>query len=282
MIDFISFALANGVLIERLEPDCNRIRRCATVDHPKSKNGAFFFDGVRGWVMSWEISDKVSWWNSDKKSEWTEADKRAWAQKRRAAETSKDLARANASNHAATLIKQAQRATHPYLIEKGHPDALGLTLDDALLVPMRDAQNDKLLGVQTIRLVDNSWNKKMLSGMRAKGAVFVLGNRKARQSILVEGFATALSVEAAVRMMRIDAAVVCCFSSSNLVHVAPMFPRSIIFADNDESGTGERAAKQAEKPYCMSDVIGEDANDLHVREGIMSVVKKISEAMRKL
>jgi putative DNA primase/helicase len=40
-----------------------------------------------------------------------------------------------------------------------------------------------------------------------------------------------------------------------------------VVADNDESGTGERVAKEIGWKYWMSDVVGEDANDTHVRLG---------------
>ena len=48
-----------------------------------------------------------------------------------------------------------------------------------------------------------------------------------------------------------------------------------MFADNDESLTGERAAQVTGLPYCMSPVVGEDANDMHARAGLLAVAKTI-------
>ena len=41
------------------------------------------------------------------------------------------------------------------------------------------------------------------------------------------------------------------------------------------------AAQQAGLAYCMSDVVGEDANDLHQRAGVFAVAAKLMEARRK-
>ena len=60
----------------------------------------------------------------------------------------------------------------------------------------------------------------MAFGMRAKYAVHVIGNSHANELWLVEGFATGLSVAEALRLLRIPAAVVVCFSDGNLVAVA--------------------------------------------------------------
>ena len=49
-MSFILFARAHGVDIEpsKLFPS-DRIRRCGTVEKPRSGNGAYFWDGQRGW-----------------------------------------------------------------------------------------------------------------------------------------------------------------------------------------------------------------------------------------
>ena len=52
MSGFISFARAHGLDINpaKFFPG-EKIRRCGTVDKPKSSNGAYFWDGERGWVV---------------------------------------------------------------------------------------------------------------------------------------------------------------------------------------------------------------------------------------
>ncbi len=112
----------------------------------------------------------------------------------------------------------------------------------------------------------------MTYGMKAKGAIFRLGSPRARETWLVEGYATGLSVKAALTQLRIDSAVAVCFSDSNLAYVAPLFkgPR-YVFADNDKSGAGERAAVATNCPWTMAGTVGHDANDLHAADGIFAV-----------
>jgi putative DNA primase/helicase len=61
--------------------------------------------------------------------------------------------------------------------------------------------------------------------------------------------------------------------------VAEGLPDGLIVADNDQSGTGERVAKEIGWKYWMSDVMGEDANDTHQRIGVLrlglSLVKSL-------
>lgn len=191
---------------------------------------------------------------------------------------------AEAAKRAATLISQTTLSEHAYLKEKGLGATLGLVdAEFALLVPMRDYASNALLGVQTIRLIDNQWEKKMLHGQRAKGAVLRLGPRTCPETCFVEGYATGLSVEIALRLLRINAAVMVCFSAQNMVHVAQGINGTrYVFADNDQSETGEKAAQQAGLPYCMADEVGMDANDLHQKFGVMAVAKKLMEVRRRL
>jgi putative DNA primase/helicase len=82
--------------------------------------------------------------------------------------------------------------------------------------------------------------------------------------------------------MHLDASVLVCFSDSNLTFVAPRVTgRRTVFADNDESGAGERAASATGLPYRMSDRLGEDANDLFRRAGLMAVCSKLIELNRE-
>lgn len=144
---------------------------------------------------------------------------------------------------------------------------------------MRDYATNELRGAQVIRWTDTEdepgvmrWQKKMTYGMQARGAVLRLGPARAQETILCEGYATGLSIELAARQMRLGAAVLVCFSDSNMVHVAEKTKgHRYCFADNDRSGAGERAAKETGLPYCMSPVLGEDANDLHKRAGLMAL-----------
>lgn len=279
---FEDFASLHGLDIRDLRLD-GKIHRCPTETHPRSRNGAYACDGERGWVQNWETGEPVAWWNDPAAKPWTEADRRAWAERRRAAEEETRRGHALAANKAGILIAAATPDEHPYLRFKGFPGVKGLVAPGGeLIVPMRDAQNNALLGCQTLALIDSErWEKKMIYGMRAKGAVFRIGPQRAAETVFVEGYATGLSVDAAIRMLRLSAAVVVCFSASNLQHVASLTTgRRFVFADNDASQTGEKAALATGLPYCMSDAVGEDANDLHQRAGIMAVASKLMALRR--
>lgn len=282
MQTFSDFARACGVLVGDLYPS-DRIRRCATTAHERSKNGAYFWDGQRGWVMAWDGDGEVHWYGGENKP-WTDEEKREWARKRDADRQRRIARQAQAARQAEMLIRNCIPQAHGYLHRKGFPDMKGLVApDDALVIPMRDVSDNRILGVQRIHWDEGerAWIKKMAYGMRATGAVLRLGPPRAAETVLCEGYATGLSLDAAVTQMRLNASVLVCFSDTNLRHVAGLVPgRKYAFADNDASGAGDRAVQAAGLAYCMSDVVGEDANDLHQRAGVLAVAVKLTAARR--
>lgn len=283
-MNFIDFARAHGVTIDKLYSG-DRIHRCATVLHPKSKSGAYFWDGARGWVFAWDGEARVEWFNDPKATPWTDAEKDAWRMKRLAAQSDQDADQMRAAAKAQAMLNGAKQAEHNYFHMKGFPAAHGfVAADGALLIPMRDVKTNALNGLQSIQWVeaDRSYLKKMIFGMKAKGAVFRIGDRTAPEAFLCEGYATGLSIAAAVRSAGLRASVVVCFSAGNMRHVAPLVAgRKYVFADHDKSGTGEKVAIETGLPYCMSPVTGEDANDLHARAGLFSVVGLLMQVRRK-
>jgi phage/plasmid primase-like uncharacterized protein len=158
-----------------------------------------------------------------------------------------------------------------------------VTADGTLLIPMRSLATNELQGLQTIRWIseERRYEKKMMAGMKARGAVFRMGSHAAPETFLVEGYATALSVVAALRSAGMQGSVLVCFSAGNLVRVAPLVKgKCFVFADHDESHAGEKAAQQTGLPYCMSVDLG-DANDLHMKAGLMAVCAQLM-AVRRL
>lgn len=290
MMDFINFARAHGLLISpsKFNPS-EKVKRCPTVEHPKSTNGAYFWDGRRGWIYAWDGEKQVQWFNDPDAKPWTEAEKAAWKAKRDAVRADQERVHIQAARRASEMLRTTQPGPHDYLYRKGFPDAEGLVLPDGgLFIPMRDWKSNDIRGAQVIRWTDTEeepgvlrWVKKFTYGMRSTGAVLRLGPPHATETFFCEGYATALSIEAAVRQMRLNAAVLACFSDTNMVHVASQFTRGrrYVFADHDrenkQTGTraGHEAARKIGLPYCMSEAEGEDANDLHVRAGLLSVCK---------
>lgn len=283
MSDFISFARAHGVEIDagRLYPS-EKIRRCGTVQKPRSGNGAYFWDGERGWVMDWSGEARVVWYQSDRAKPWTPEEKRLWAQKRASAAVDQERRYRQVAEQAEVTLRLAKSEEHDYLKFKGFKEEKGLVVEDRLLIPMRNVVTNNLQGYQWIRWVpeERRYEKKMLTGMRAKGAVFRMGS--ADEVWLVEGYATALSLRAALRSVGLPAAVVVCFSAGNMVAVADRIKgRRYVFADHDESQTGQKAAEQTGLPWTMADQMGWDANDLHVNRGLFALVGKIMQVRSK-
>ncbi|UOF78401.1 primase-like protein [Caudoviricetes sp.] len=284
-MSFIDFARAHGVAIDpsRLYAS-EKIRRCGTVEKPRSGNGAYYWDGERGWVMDWSGEARVIWYEDPHAKPWTDEEKRAWAAKRASAATEQEKKYERAAFQADVTLRSAKYSEHPYLVIKGFKETRGLVLDDKLLIPMRNVSTNRLQGYQSIRwdMEARKYEKKMLTGMRAKNAVLYLGARDANECWLVEGFATGLSVRHALRSVGIPASVVICFSASNMIQVADQIKGNrFIFADNDESKTGENAAMATGLPWTMADTVGWDANDLHMNDSLFSVVAKIMECRQK-
>ena len=119
-----------------------------------------------------------------------------------------------------------------------------------------------LVGVQ---LINDKGEKKFLNGQRTKGASFAIDAKGI--PIFCEGYATALSVRAIMKLIKIRYTIHVCFSAGNIEAVANGIEGGIVIADNDPNGVGEKAARNTGKPYWLSDSIGEDFNDYHVRVG---------------
>ena len=192
--------------------------------------------------------------------------------------------------------------SHPYLVAKGFPETPGLSCEGHLLVPMRHYLSNAVQSVQTIA---PDGKKKFLAGGQASQAVYKLGRAWTRW--YVEGYATGLSVQAALRRLPRQDQVVVCFSAGNLAHIAPpagSTPRAqYVIADHDwwrcpkkecrakwdyeskrcpscgSSGVtepaGEKHAKQTGLPYWMPPEPGTDANDYHQAHGVEALAKEL-------
>jgi putative DNA primase/helicase len=183
-----------------------------------------------------------------------------------------------AAVQARNLIETCRSGTHCYLERKGFPHRREL-IDEKknLVIPMRDAKD--YAQILSAQLIAENGEKKFLPGGRAKGAVFRIGAPHASRIVLCEGFATGLSIDAALKRLPGLHAVLVCFSAKNLELVAERFPRAVVAADNDRSATGEEAAKTTGLKWTMPYEIGTDFNDLHRNMGLHVVVERMRELL---
>jgi putative DNA primase/helicase len=122
--------------------------------------------------------------------------------------------------------------------------------------------NGDLVGCQ---LIDQEGGKKFLYGQQTKGAT--AGFNTKGKTILCEGYATALSVRAALKHAKKRYNILVCFSAGNMADVASKHD-CVLIADFDKSETGQRVAKKSGRPYWISPVLGEDFNDYLNRVGL--------------
>ncbi len=265
-MSFVAFARSHGLLIDHAPAD-GRVHRCRTEAKPRKKNGAFMFDGQSGWVQDWTVHPKAIGYRLQGNAEVRRIDRAALAREERAR-------RDEAARKAADIIRRAEFAPHPYLIRKGFQTP-GLVHDGKLVVPMRSFERYREQ-VYSAQLIDEAGEKKFLPGGRAKGAVYRMG--QGHDVWLVEGYATALSVQAALHSLYRKAEVWVCFSAGNLGFIASQIACRI-FADHDQSGTGQKVAAESGRAWVMSPVVGEDANDMHQRAGVRAVAELMRTAM---
>lgn len=203
-----------------------------------------------------------------------EAEARAAAEARAVEERHRKVAA-----RAVEIIAACRPEPHPYLAAKGFGDLPGLVwereLGDCLLVvPMRVGPT-----IVNLQLIAADGTKRFLPGGRASGAEHVF-NLHGPLDVLVEGYATGLSVRTAMLALKVRCRVLVTFSAGNLVKIARRLRPGLVIADNDGSGTGEKAAQATGWPYWMSPVVGEDANDAHRRMGLFQLSQSIGAALR--
>ncbi|MGB3290957.1 MAG: PriCT-2 domain-containing protein [Burkholderiaceae bacterium] len=201
------------------------------------------------------------------------------AQRDTTADRAEAMRRAQAAKEAAYIVSQCHQDRHPYLERKGFKDELGLIdFDGRLVIPMRNVTDYRR--IQSVQFIDGQGEKKFLPGGAAKNAVFFIGSGK--ENWLCEGFATGLSIHAALKMISRNARVVVCFSAANTRSVAAELPSpKYIVADHDKNRVGERYAIEAGCPFVMAPEVGMDANDYHMKSGTLALSMLLMEALRQ-
>jgi putative DNA primase/helicase len=269
----LDFCRIHGVIVDR-EPPIGVWRRYPTEDKPTHRNGAVKFMGTFAYVQNHATQTEISVWHAegDAVVDPNKARKAVEAAARDIREKQQEAAR-----KAASILNQCQIGFHPYLEKKGFKDEQGNVwkTDDGLLliIPMRVGHH--LVGCQIIK---EDGEKKFLFGQRTSGAYFCFDNHG--PNILCEGYATALSIRAAMKALKRRYTLYCTFSAGNMKKVADTLPGGFVVADNDASVTGERTAKEIGWPYWMPDTVGMDANDIHQRDGLFKFSQSLGKVIR--
>lgn len=256
---FEDFARAHGLIVNHVV--AGKWMAVPTEDHPRKRNGRYKLLGSVGWVQNWATMTRPEIWRSDD----AKASALEWKRDLRVADQQRAESAHRAAQKAGWIMHQTELNSHPYLARKGFPDEPGnVWVKDGqklLVVPMR--RHGSLVGCQ---LIDEEGKKKFLSGQQTKGASFVLDAKGI--PFFCEGYATALSIRAAMKAMKVRYTVHVCFSAGNMQEISSIVQGGVVIADHDINGVGERAAKETNKPYWVSDTVGEDFNDFYLRVGL--------------
>ena len=274
-MEFLNFCQSLGIIVNS-PPPVGVWKRYPTVDHPRKRNGAVKFMGDHGFAQNHALDTEVSVWKDESV---TEGAKRDFQKIADHAEQERVRMQKQAASKAAAILNLCNFGKHEYLKAKGFPDEEGNVYlvegRQVLVIPMR--LNGALVGCQ---MIDMDGTKKFLYGQRTAGAEFCFNNKG--HHILCEGYATALSIRAAMKSLKRRYTLHVCFSAGNMKKVASTLDGGLVVADNDASSTGERIAREIGWEYWMSDVVGEDANDTHQRLGLFKFSQSLLKSLNRL
>jgi len=269
----LDFCRIHGVIVDR-EPPIGVWKRYPTQDKPTHRNGAVKYMGSHAFIQNHATMTEIEVWHAEGDSvmDPNKARKAVEAAARDIRDRQQEAAR-----KAASILNQCQIGFHPYLERKGFKEEQGNVwkTDDGLLlvIPMRVGHH--LVGCQIIK---EDGEKKFLFGQRTSGAYFCFDNKG--PNILCEGYATALSIRAAMKALKRRYTLYTCFSAGNMKKVAATLPNGFVVADNDLSRTGQNTAEAIGWPYFMSEAVG-DFNDFHQSTSLFKCSQALDKMFRK-
>lgn len=270
---FFNHAADAGVIFTKRPLVADGVLHRAHVEGDKrgTKNGAYILhaDGnSSGWFQHFNTGISGKWTLSGKREPMTKAMLEQIEADRQRRQIEQELRHKNAADKARFLWSNSKTVTeqsqHPYLIKKNvQPHGVRLYRDDALVIPIYD-ENKFLVNLQVIQA---DGTKRFLSGGRKKGCFTVIGKMSVDGIIqIAEGWATSASLNENTGHFTAVA-----LDAGNLEPVARVFRRLypdsqiIICGDNDESGTGQKAARAAAVAvggkYILPATVGHDFND---------------------
>lgn len=262
-------------------------------------DGRIIVDDLKATAWNHQTGEHETVWLKDRAS-LTPVERKEYAEKKRRDEAEARRRADEAASVAARLVNAARSGSHPYLVAKGFPAETMLTIaastvaeiagdymvcgSSAIVIPAKIGAR-----VTSVQLIWEDGSKKFLAGGVMGGATHRIAT--GRETWLCEGYATGLSLRAALKAMSRSATVLVCFSAHNMTEIAratdgPCF----IAADHDKVpladpfdglGTGEHYARLSGRPYMMPEKLGQDFNDVHVSEGLFAVQRYVKELVRR-
>lgn len=242
-----------------------------------TKNGAYILHlngHPAGWALDFTTGASMTWSADGKRARLSDADRAAIAAERQKREQERQQAHRTAADKARYIWRRSkpihQSEDHPYLVNK-RIQPHGIRLSEykgrsSLVIPILGES-----GLTSLQFIDADGGKRFLPGGEIKGCFMGIGMAEVTVNepgriLIAEGFATGASLHEWFRQP-----VIVAFNAGNLEPVArrirALYPNHelIVCGDNDESGTGQKAARAAALAcggkYLIPPIIGQDFND---------------------
>jgi putative DNA primase/helicase len=234
----------------------------AYVLHLDGRAAGYFQDFKQGIKRRWKIAEKYKPLTDAERQ--SIRDQHIRQESERKAE--EDAKHKLAARKSALIWQNALPAPfiHPYLIRK-NIYAHGIRrYKNSLVIPLHNALGELV----NLQFIHTDGTKRFLSGGKKAGCFYPIGNLNTADIILIgEGFATCVSL-----YKHTGYGSVVAFDAGNLKAVAlimrRLYPHKmiIIAGDNDESGTGQKAARDAalatDSKFIIPEIAGHDWNDV--------------------
>jgi len=258
-MDFIQACQIHGILIDHLPP-FGIWKRYPTETHPRKRNGAVKWMGDHGFIQDHARDTEVIVWKGQ------ELPRHDLGQMILKAQQDTLRRQKLASQKAAYILNNSENETHEYINRKGFCNLKVPVFEGKAVIPMRI--NGALVGCQ---MISPDGSKRFLSGQVTAGASLTIDNKG--MNYLVEGYATALSLRAALKHIGVRYTIHVSFSAGNMAKLAKSLTKGMIIADHDP--VGEKIARESGWSYFISGKEGEDFNDLHLRVGLESAAAQL-------
>jgi putative DNA primase/helicase len=227
-----------------------------------------------GWALDYTADRSFTWRADGQRAKLSLYDRAAIEAERKKREQERQQAHRTAADKARYILSRTlelvDSSQHPYLVKKRiQPHGARLSVYQgraSLVVPIFGKS-----GLTSLQFIEADGSKRFLPGGEIRGGSMGIGMAgvtaaKPGKILVAEGFATGASLHEWYRQP-----VIVAFNAGNLESVAKrtraLYPihELIICGDNDESGTGQKAARAAALAvggkYLLPPIVGQDFND---------------------